>query len=87
LQKARLPAGSNAIRLDERDLRAAELAIRKLVELLSNQSGKALDQALVMSASEQLSEIVKVLNRRAPETVLIEKMREVPRISLEWQQP
>jgi MoxR-like ATPase len=82
-----LQSAIEAIRQDEKDLRAAELGIRKLVELLSSQSGHTLDQTLIATASEQLAHVFKTLNRHSSEAVLIEKMKHVAQISYEWRHP
>jgi hypothetical protein len=83
-----LQAAIEAVRQDERDLRAAELAIQPLVTLLSVRGDgmAASDPAISAKISEHIGEIVLALNRRAPPTILIAQMAQVSQFSTEWQQ-
>jgi hypothetical protein len=84
-----LQAAIEAIRDDERDLRAAEMAIRQLVTLLSvrrNGTGVS-DPAVSARISELIGQVVMALNHRTPFAALVEKMGQVARFTEEWRHP
>ena len=81
-----LQAAIDAIRQDERDLRAAEMAIGQLVSLLSTGRGDG-TAALSTTISKQLEAVLTALNRRTPTAALIEEMHHVASNTQEWQRP
>jgi hypothetical protein len=84
-----LQAAIEAIRQDERDLRAAEVAIAQLVSLLSGRHSRnaATDPAVAASISDHLARIVSALTYRTPAAALADHMSNVARNVEEWRQP
>jgi hypothetical protein len=82
-----LQAAIESIMADERDLRAAELAIKQLMAVLSNHAKGPLSPDLLVEVSHQLIEVVKVINRSSSANALANKMKAVAQNSEEWRRP
>jgi hypothetical protein len=76
-----LESAINEIRQDERDLRAAEVATRQLVVLLSSQESHTLNSDLLIA---QFVKIMAALNYRTPAAALAEEMSRVAGNFEEW---
>lgn len=78
-----LQSAIEEIRHDERDLRAAELAIRELVPLLSNKK-LADDPVVTANIGQHIGYVLAALNRHTPGAILAEQMRRVEHNAQEW---
>lgn len=81
-----LQVAIDAVRQDERDLRAADIAIRQLASLLLTQRNEAgtPDPAVSAKISEHIGEIAMIMNNRSPSTELIKKMSQISGFTEEW---